>query len=395
MNQISFPTTGDRILDILLAYSIMDIGLEVDPDMRFEVMLGRENFLSVESKMPSEELGERMILKLRDNSRRYSIADRLKFFVNIGNMSWHVEPFVCIYCTGKRGCNFQGNCGKTNIPTYAVFSGYINRALKYFFFPWSSRPISKTVSKNERDLYYATLYVGVSPYWSKGLKVWNEGRWRSPSTYVIHPILPFTYYGLANYAINARVENTLTQLIFSPPMGRTLSHLAAIRLLALVKRIINIINLEMHEIFQLALPVMVLPLSLLCLLDIPAICMLHQITPSILLINYDLGRGCPKNPRGYEEFSLADTLEFYRQLGEHFWGFKRMINDLIRIARRNQYKSQVFSILVELALSIKNREPSYLNNILVRIQSLRKEVKAIYVLRDDEVLAAHKALRDL
>ena len=392
MNQINLPTTGDRVLDTLLTYAILDIGLEVDPEIKFEVTFGRETFLSIKSKMPGKKLGERMLLKLGDNSRRFSIADKLNFFVNIGNMSWSVKPFVCIYCMGKSGCNFHGYCGKTNIPAYAVFSGYIDKAMKHFSFPWNPKPLSKTVSKKERDLYYATLYVGVSPYWSKGLKVWDKGKWTSPSTYILHPILPLAYYGLANYAINTKVNDMLTQLMFSPPIGRTLLHSEAIKLLALVRRIINIINLEMHEIFRLALPAIVLPLSLLCLLDIPAAYMLYQIVPSLLLINYDLGRGCPKNPRGYEEFSLADTLEFYKGLGEHFWGFRRMIGDLINAARREQYRSQIFSILIELALSIKNREPSYLNNALIKVQSLRKEMKTIYALRDAEVLAAHKAL---
>ena len=396
MNQINLPTTGDRVLDTLLTYAIMDVGLEVDPEIRFKVTFGQEIFLSIKSKMPNKKLGESMLLKLGDNSKRFSIADKLNFFVNIGNVSWSVKPFVCIYCTGKRGCNFRGYCGEVSIPAYAVFSGYIDKAMEHFSFPWDPKPLSKTPSKKERDLY-ATLYVGVSPYWSKGLRVWDGGKWRPPSTYVVHPILPFAYYGLANYTINAKVEanNTLTQLMFSPPMGRILLHPEAIKLLALVRRIINIINLKMHEIFRLALPSIVLPLSLLSLLDIPAIYTLYQIVPSLLLINYDLGRGYPINPRGYEEFSLADTLEFYKGLGKHFWSFRRMVDDLINAARREQYRSQIFSILIEIALGIKNREPSYLNNALARIQSLRKEIKRIYVLGDAETLAVHKALRSL
>ena len=160
MNQIKFPTTGDRILDILLTFSIMDIGLEVDPDIRFEVMLGRENFLSIKSRMTNKELGEEILNKLRDNLRKFSIADKLRFFVNVGNMAWYVEPSVCIYCAGKENCNSQGDCGKRNIPAYAVLSEYTNRAIamKIFHFPWNSRPISKTVPKKKRD-YYATLYV--------------------------------------------------------------------------------------------------------------------------------------------------------------------------------------------------------------------------------------------
>ena len=395
MNQINLPTTGDRVLDTLLTYAIMDIGLKVDPNIRFEIMMGQEIFLKIQSTIPRKKLGENMLLKLKEESRGYLMANRLAFPLNVGSIKWHVDPSTCIYCVGRRGkkpCGFNGNCGARNIPTYAVFSKYVDRATKSFSFPWDPKPISKTPSKKER---YATLYVGISPYWSRGLRKWNKGEYIKNSTSVIQPILPFACYGLANYAVSAETGDTVIQTMFSPPIGRTISHLEAIRLLALVRRIINIINLEMHEILQLSLPTIALPLSLLCLLDIPAIYMLHQTMPSILLINYNLIQGCPANPRGYEEFSLADILEFYKRLGEHFWSFKKMISDLINTARRKQYESQVFSILIEIALGIKNREPSYLNNALARIQSLKKEIKRIYILGGAEVLAVHKALRSL
>ncbi|MEM3149099.1 MAG: hypothetical protein QXQ21_09410, partial [Candidatus Jordarchaeales archaeon] len=105
-------------------------------------------------------------------------------------------------------------------------------------------------------------------------------------------------------------------------------------------------------------------------------------------------RNSPKNPRGYEELSLADALEFYRQIGESFWDFKKMIIDLVSLAEREEYRSRVFDILIKLALGIKNKEPSYFNDALLNIQSLRKEVNVkFFVIGREEMLAAHRALR--
>jgi len=397
MNQISLPSTEDRILDVLLTYAIMDLGLRVDPNIRFEITLGREIFLKIRSEIPAEKLGERMLLTLRENSRSFTVADGLNFPLNVGSMRWFVRPSVCFYCLGKKGCNSRGECGKTNIPAYAVLNNWIDKAIECFSFPWKPKPITKTKSKKKRDLY-STAYVGITPYWSKGERIWDSGKWRDPPTKVVYPVLPFALYGMALYVLKKKVGDVLVQLFFSPPFGKILVHKEAIKLLALIKRIVNIANLTMGELFRLETPLVSLPLLLPCLLDVSAIYMLYEIMPSMLFVNYDMKRGYPVNPRGYEEFSLADVIEFYKQIGEHFWSFRSMITDLLRIAtRREQYRSLIFSILIELALSIKNREPSFLNNALIKVQSLRKEVKGVKVhtLKSDEVIAAHIALSNL
>ncbi|MEM1659447.1 MAG: hypothetical protein QXK94_10485 [Candidatus Jordarchaeales archaeon] len=388
-NVVSIPSTRDRILDTLLVYAIMDIGLEVDPEIRFRVTLGQENFITV--NYSNSNLERDMLSKLKDKSKRFSIADRMNFSLNMGNISWKVDGQVCTYCIGKNDCNRNGDCGKTNILAYAVLHGYIE-SMGSFSLPWSPKPITKAGSRGRKC---ATLSVGVSPYWSKGVRKWDRGEWRENSTTVEHPVLPFALYGLANYAINVVTENRLIRLMFSPPVGRELSHLEAIKLLTLVRRVVNSIYIEMERFFRLEFPSMVFPFSMLCFLDVPAIYMLHQLSPSILLISYDYGLyNSPKNPRGYEELSLADALDFYRQLGESFWDFKKMIIDLVSLAGKEKYRSRVFDILIKLALGIKNKEPSYFNDALFDIQSLRKEVNAkFFVIGREEMLAAHRALR--
>jgi hypothetical protein len=394
MSQITLPTTGDRVLDTHLAYAVMDLGLRVDPDVQFEVALGWESFLRIRSELSSKELGRGIFRELKRSSKSFSIADKLNFSVNVGGRKWSVEQSTCIYCAGKRACEYNGDCGFTIIPAYAVFSYYVDESVKFASFPWSLNPISK--KPKERNLY-GTLYVCISPYWSKGLRNWDRGRWEEPSTYVKHPILPLAFYGMVNYAVNVmmRKPNVLFQLIFSPPLGRILSHVEAVELLSLIKRIIITTSLEMRRIFRLELPTMTLPLSLLSLLDIPAIYMLYEIMPSILFINYDIDRGAPKNPRGYEELSLAYILEFYKQLGRYFWSFRSLVNDLLNIAERKQYRSQVFNILTELALGIKNKESSYINDAIAGIWSLqKKEAKIqVHVPGAREIVAIQGALK--
>ena len=158
MTQINLPTTGDRVLDTLLTYAIMDIGLKVDPNIKFEVKMGEEIFLSIKSKMSSNQLGREIINKLRnEGSRKFSIADNLNFLVNVGNKAWYIKNphSVCVYCTGKRDCGFSGKCGKTNILAYAVFIGYLE-SMNKFRFPWNFKPISKKIQAAEKD-YYATV----------------------------------------------------------------------------------------------------------------------------------------------------------------------------------------------------------------------------------------------
>ena len=50
MKEISFPSTWDRVIDTLLAYSIMDLSLTVDKNVKFKLMIGNDVFLTV---MPS------------------------------------------------------------------------------------------------------------------------------------------------------------------------------------------------------------------------------------------------------------------------------------------------------------------------------------------------------
>ena len=162
-------------------------------------------------------------------------------------------------------------------------------------------------------------------------------------------------------------------------------------MLTLIKRIINQIFLKIDDIFASDLPIITLPLIFPCLLDISAIYCLYENSPSILFINYDMARGSPKNPRGYEEICLADTLEFFIKLGSAFWSFKRFILDLIRISRKEKYRSIVKSILIEIVLGIKNKDATYINDAIISAQSLRDEI-SLYVPEAKRVMIAHKAI---
>lgn len=391
--QIQFPTTNDRIIDTMLAFGLIDLTLRVDPLARFELTLGRPIFLRVQSKLPERELGQRVFHELEKATRSFMIAERLTFRLNVGNREWLVSRRACFYCTSKAECDRCGNCGRIVIPAYAVFCASVEKAIQCGRFCWDTRPLTKVKGKPDHD----TIYVGISPYWSKGLKRWDRS-WGSPSTYAPYPIPSLLYYGLAIHAIVITVgkpQNILTQIFLSPPLGRELPHEETIRALRLVKRVINMVDLEIGTIIRARLPTLTLPLALLGQLDIPAIHELLKVAPSIVLINYDLGPGYPKNPRGYEEFSTTEVLEFYKRLGHFFWNFKAMLMDLIGAARREEFWTEISNVLMNLSLSIKNQDLQHFNDALLKVQSLSKEKGFPHVrhLERKEVFATQMAIR--
>ena len=132
MSEIYFPTTGDRILDSLLAFGIMDISLMVDTSVRFELTLGQDIFLKVKTKETKEKFVRKIISQLDENSKNFILARRLNFIINVGNIAWSTDYISCIYCTGARRCDAKGNCGRTNIPAYAIFRTNIKKALSSF-----------------------------------------------------------------------------------------------------------------------------------------------------------------------------------------------------------------------------------------------------------------------
>jgi len=390
---IQFPTTDDRILDTMLAFALVDLAQRVDPLARFELTLGRPIFLRVQSKLPERELGQHIFHELEKATRSFMMAERLAFRLNVGNIEWIVSHWPCFYCIGKAECDRRGNCGRIVVPTYAVFCASVEKAVKCGRFRWDARPLTKVKGKPDRD----TIYVGVSPYWSKGLKRWNHS-WGSPSTYASYPIPSLLYYGLATYAIIITVgkpQNVLAQIFFSPPLGRQLPHEETVRTLRLVKRIINMVDLEIGTIIRARLPILTLPLALVGQLDIPAVHELLRVAPSIILTNYDLGPGYPKNPRGYEEFSTTEVVEFYKRLGPFFWNFKAMLMDLIGAARREEFWAEISNVLMDLSLSIKNRDLHRFNDALLKVQSLSKEKGFPHVrhLERKEVFVTQMAIR--
>jgi len=84
-------------------------------------------------------------------------------------------------------------------------------------------------------------------------------------------------------------------------------------------------------------------------------------------------------------------LEFFIKLGSAFWSFKRFILDLIRISRKEKYRSIVKSILIEIVLGIKNKDATYINDAIISAQSLRDEI-SLYVPEAKRVMIAHKAI---
>jgi len=359
---------------------------------RFELTLGRPFFLSIQSELSEKKLGQRVLQELDRARKNFTLAEKLDFQLNVGSKPWSVNSSACFYCVGNTKCDQHGNCGRTIIPAYAVFYGNVEETIKSGRLCWSDRPLTKVKRKQN----YSTIYVGISPYWSKGLKQWDSA-WGTPSTYAPYPIPSFLYYGLANYTITVvikRPQKIITQIIFSPPLGRTLSYKETVRMLRLVKRIISIVDLEIGTLIQTGVPSLALPLTLLGQLDLSAIYGLLQVVPSIILTSYDLDRGCPKNPRGYEEFSTTEILEFYKRLGPFFWNFRELLIDLIKATKREEFKTDIFSILLDLSFSIKNRDVHRFNNAILKIRSLsnKENFPRVRLLGHKEIFIIQKTI---
>lgn len=376
MTVLELYTTFDRILDTLLGFTLIDLILRVDPQALFELNLGRQVFLRAKTRLPEEDLAREVLSELERMTRSYKVAERLSFLLNVGK-EWKVEPDACRYCGGKRkGCDQSGGCGKVAVPAYAVFYKAVKEASVRRQLRWNPNPLLKAKKKQGYD----TIYIGVSPYWSKGLRQWDGG-WEESSTSAPYPITSLLYYGLANYVINVaqldKKPGVLTQILFAPPLGVELAHEKAVRATSLVKRAVNIIYLEVDDLMRRAEPpILALPLILLGQLDLPAIRELLEISPplSIIIVGYDMERGYPLNPRGYEEFATAEVLEFYGSLGPLFWKFRRMLNKLIEMAcKREQFKARILDILIDLSMAIKSRNLSRFNDAILKLQSLNKE----------------------
>jgi len=380
-----FYGVGDRVVDTLVAYALSDLARRVDLRVTFEWSLGHDVILTLHSS--HQDIQNEMLETLRSGSRSVTLANRLNYWLNTGS-SWIVDPATCLYCAGKKGkkpCNMSGNCGFINIPAYPIFCRNLD---KVKMIDWTETQLLSKHKKHD----YETLYVGLSPYWSKGIRTWDS-KWDGYSTYLPTQLQVLLLYGLAYYAITISAE-TFIILLFLPPFGAYLEHADAQRILELIKRIVNRFSLEVRRIRISELPLKTVPLALLSQMDLPSIVGLSRERLSLLFVAYDLDRGVPKNPRGYEEWSLTEVADFYSNLGEHFWDFKSMIEDLASQIWRDEFRTRIQSILVDISYAISGRNVWLLNDALLKTKGLSDELR-IHLPTRDAVLVAQQLLKGI
>jgi len=386
--KLIFYGTGDRVVDTLLIYALSDLARKADPKVAFEWNLGYPAIFTLDSSYPDIE--QKMLESLRRSWRSFTVANRLRFWLNIGNKSWLTNPQACLYCVGKESkktkCDGKGSCGKVNVPAYPIF---VSNLMDIKNLSWrKTQLLSKGKSKEKSD--WRTLYLGLSPYWSKGRRRWNSC-WDESSTYVPTQIQVLALYGLANYAITHVNENTFTEMIFSPPCSMRIGNEDAEWLRAVVKRIVNRFELTVRQLSLSELPVKVLPLVLLSQLDLPSLTVLTKGELSLLFVEYDLDREMPKNPRGYEEWNVTEISNFYLRLENHFWDFKCMIEDLTYSMKYDEFKACLKEILLDLSFAIGGRNIWRLSDALLKILNLSK-VLSIHLPTPDAVLKARELL---
>jgi len=381
-----FHGVGDKVVDTLLLYALSDLAIRADASVELCWSLGHDVILGLQSSR--SDLQERMILALKETSRSYTLANRLNFWLNVGGgkgKGWSADPLACVYCGGRKSkkytCDMKGNCGAVGIPAYSIFFRNLSE-LKTI-----DLNDPRSLSKN-RQIGYKTLYVGLSPYWSKGIRTWDSQWDGSESTYLPTQLQVLLFYGLAHYAISTFAE-AFIQLIFSPPFGANLECKDAILVLELVKRMVNRFSLGVRRIQMNNLPIKTIPLALLSQLDLSSLAGLSREQLSLLFIAYDIDRAVPKNPRGYEEWSLAHAANFYSELGIHSWDFKCMITDLATNAWREQSRSRIQSALLDLSYAIYDRNIWLLNDALFKVHLLSHELR-IHLPKQDAILKAQR-----
>jgi hypothetical protein len=386
-SEIPFYGTGDRVIDTLLIYALSDLARMADPRSTFSWALGREIIFKLHSSQ--HDIKDKMLNVLKDNIKSLAIADRLNFKINVGG-TWKVEPTACLYCAGKGGktpCNMKGNCGKAIVPAYPVFFHNLG---KLETINWSNAYcISKDEHKN-----YETLYLGLSPFWSKGFRRWNS-KWDGHSSYLPNTIQALLFYALSKYAIITSDE-TFIELILSPPPGIYIEHTNTVRIVELVKRLVARFSVGIKDINLSELPVKIVPLVMLSQMDLPSIIELSQKQLTLLFIAYSIDRGAPKNARGYEEQSLVDIATFYSRLGDSFWDFKCMVEDLINKIWQDEFKHRIQNILIDFSYAISGRDVWRLNDALFKVEALCKDSNhRIHLLTQDSAMSARYALEKI
>jgi hypothetical protein len=131
-------------------------------------------------------------------------------------------------------------------------------------------------------------------------------------------------------------------------------------------------------------------------MDLPSIIELSQKQLTLLFIAYSIDRGAPKNARGYEEQSLVDIATFYSRLGDSFWDFKRMVEDLINKIWQDEFKHRIQNILIDLSYAISGRNVWRLNDTLFKVEALCKDTNhRIHLLTQDSAMSARYALEKI
>jgi hypothetical protein len=374
MQTISFPTTGDFLIDTLLAYALADLTAQVDKEADVVWGLGRSPFLIIETRLDIDEEIPKTLRIIRNSP---ILSDHLRFMLNIGNRPWKVSPTSCTYCIGKKNCGRgRGDCGHTVVPAYPIFYKNVERIKTV---TWSENSLTK-----ERSSQLEPLYVGLSPYWSKGIRQWGK-EYGAASTYVPPQVQVLAMYGLAKYFVTAFANDEMIQLFFMPPVGRIFDGGHVWRILALIHRFINTVGTT-TEYFLRNIPDEAKPLAVLAHSDLPSIRQIADVGLSLILVSYDLVRGSPKNARKYEEYALQEIAWFYTALGNWHWDFRALIEDLVRQARNDNFRNRINDALVRLTRAILGKNPQLANDALLDIKRLNDDGVRLHLLERDAVM---------
>ncbi len=261
--------------------------------------------------------------------------------------------------------------GGPNPPPYLILRLIVNElARSGSLNEWSPFAVSKGKTSGAES-----LYIFLSPYWSKGKYVW-DGRYESSSSSVPRQIAALALYGTSLLGLSWLAGVAVSLLLIPPTLPA--NHAAAVKQLSLARRFVRLTSFGEYQSYILdrrilaSLPGRVKYLPILTNLDIPALAELAKGGWKFLLVEFDTRQGMPQNPRNFREEDPGQLARFLIDLGEHFSEFREWIHFLMSAFRMEKHRREASEVLLEIRNAIVFGDPSRLSIALDRSLRLVK-----------------------
>jgi len=340
-------STGDLLTDALCCLGIFELALKVDPFIKGSCTLGRAEILRLKTEITKQDFEVKLLGELMELSRDPAIQDILSFRVN----------------TGRRDKKF--------VPAHEILANSVKKIIGGLK-EESFKPLLKAKKK---DL--ETFYMSINPIYGKGLRKYDkamDGLSEAGTPEIITAYL----VGLALHTIKweEREEKTTKRvhLLVTPPIGSEVNenYLKALRRLSILYS-----TEDAYAYFRSLenVPRSVLPVVVLAYFDFSLLSVMSNIPPHLMVFDVEEERGGGQASRLYKSFSTNAFFSFFMRLGADVHEVKEYIKSLVRARRRNEARSLIDSILIDLSGAIANGDAMRFNKALYASFSIEERLK--------------------